>query len=106
MKKISSSEENIMVHIDKKTVESLELHLVLQHVSAYCITQLGKDKALSIVPFTDVSAISPELHRVKEFTASFLVSPPFRFVRLKTFPPLPRYNLAFGRCNIVKILHK
>jgi len=60
-----------MVRIDKKTVESLELHLVLQQVSDSCITQLGKEKALSILPFTDVSTILPELHRVKEFTASF-----------------------------------
>ncbi len=60
-----------MVRIDKKTLESLELHLVLQQVSEFCITQLGKDNVLSITPFTDVSTISPELHKVKEFTASF-----------------------------------
>ena len=69
--KISSTEGNIMVRIDKKTIESLELHLVLQQISDYCITQLGKDEALSITPFEDVSTILPELHRVKEFTAAF-----------------------------------
>ncbi len=60
-----------MVRIDKKILESLEFPLILQQVSDFCITQLGKDKVLSIKPFTETSAISSELHCVKEFTASF-----------------------------------
>ncbi len=68
---ISDTEKNIVVRIDKKTLESLEFPLVLQQVSEFCITQLGKDKVNAIVPFVETLAISSELHRVKEFTASF-----------------------------------
>jgi len=60
-----------VVRIDKKTLESLEFPLVLHQVSEFCITQLGKDKVNAIVPFAEISSISPELYRVKEFTASF-----------------------------------
>ena len=67
---ISGTEKNIVVRIDKKTLESLEFPLILQQISEFCITQLGKNKVLDIVPFTEVLKISPELHRVKEFTAS------------------------------------
>ena len=59
-----------MIHIHHKTLESLEFPLVLQQVSSYCITQLGEDKALSIVPFSKIEEIKPELERVKEFSAS------------------------------------
>ena len=68
---ISDKERNIVVRIEKKTLESLEFPLVLQQVSEFCITEMGKSKALSITPFNNTSEVSPELHRVKEFTASF-----------------------------------
>ena len=68
---ISDTERNIVVRIEKKTMESLEFPMVLQQVSEFCITEMGKSKVLSISPFTNTSEISPELHRVKEFTASF-----------------------------------
>ncbi len=60
-----------MINIPKKTLESLEFPLVLQQVSAFCITELGKEKTLAILPFSEVERIPSELHRVKEFTASF-----------------------------------
>ncbi len=60
-----------MINIPKKTLESLEFPLVLQQVSSFCITELGKEKTLAILPFSDVERIPSELNRVKEFTASF-----------------------------------
>ncbi len=60
-----------MVRIDKKTLEDLEFSSVLQQVSDFCITEPGTERSLSIVPFKDAELIAPELHRVKEFTASF-----------------------------------
>ncbi len=60
-----------MINIPKKTLESLEFPLILQQVSSYCITPLGKEKTLAIIPFSEIENIQPELHRVKEFTASF-----------------------------------
>jgi len=60
-----------MINIPKKTLESLEFPLILQQVSSYCITELGKEKTLAIYPYSEIEKIQPELHRVKEFTASF-----------------------------------
>jgi len=62
---------NAMIRIDKKTLEDLEFPSVLQQVSDFCITDPGKERALSIVPFVTPEEIAPELHRVKEFVGSF-----------------------------------
>ena len=59
-----------MINIHSKTLESLEFPLVLQQVASACITVLGEEKVLSIVPFSKMEEINPELARVKEFTAS------------------------------------
>lgn len=60
-----------MIRIDHKTLSDLEFPSVLLHVSEYSITELGKEAVLAIVPFSSEEAISPELHRTREFMASF-----------------------------------
>ncbi len=60
-----------MAGIDNKTLEDLEFPTVLQQVSQNCVTEPGREKVLSIIPFQGFSQIEPELQRVKEFTASF-----------------------------------
>lgn len=60
-----------MVKIHFNTLSDLELDKVLEQVADLCITELGKAKVLEIVPFSDATAILPELKRVKEFTGSF-----------------------------------
>ena len=45
--------------------------MVLQQVSNHCITELGKVSVLKTTPFSDTEESITELHRVKEFTASF-----------------------------------
>ena len=59
-----------MINIHSKTLESLEFPLVLQQVASACITVLGEEKVLAIVPFSKMEEINPELSRVKEFTVS------------------------------------
>ena len=59
-----------MINIHSKTLESLEFPLVLQEISSACITKLGEEKVLAIVPFDKLEEINPELIRVKEFAAS------------------------------------
>ena len=54
-----------MINIHSKTLESLEFPLVLQQVASACITVLGEEKVLSIVPFSKMEEINPELARVK-----------------------------------------
>ena len=60
-----------MGRIANKTLEDLEFPSVLKQVSENCVTEPGKERALSVTPFQDFSQIEPELQRVKEFTASF-----------------------------------
>lgn len=60
-----------MGRIANKTLEDLEFPSVLKQVSENCVTEPGKERALAITPFQDLSEIEPELKRVKEFTASF-----------------------------------
>jgi DNA mismatch repair protein MutS2 len=58
------------IRIDKKTLEDLEFPVVLKQISDYCITEPGKEKIASIVPFTSHDLIIPELYRLKEFKDS------------------------------------
>ena len=60
-----------MVRIHPKTLEDLEFPSVLGQIASFAITDPGKRAVSKIQPFKKVSDISPELHRVKEFTASF-----------------------------------
>jgi len=60
-----------MIRIDSKTLTDLEFPIVLEHISDYAITEVGKDAVSAIVPFPDTATILPELHRTKEFMASF-----------------------------------
>jgi len=59
-----------MGRIANKTLEDLEFPTVLKQISENCITEPGKERALSIIPFQDFDQIEPELLRVKEFAAS------------------------------------
>ncbi len=69
--KVKLMEIKRKARIDSKTLEDLEFPSVLHQVSEFCVTEPGREKVLSIVPFQDFAEIEPELHRVKEFTASF-----------------------------------
>lgn len=60
-----------MIRIDSKTLTDLEFPSVLDQISEFCITELGKEATQAIVPFSDEEVIGPELHRTKEFMASF-----------------------------------
>ncbi len=42
-----------MIDIPHKTLKDLEFSTVLNQVSDYCITQLGKEKVLEIKPYQD-----------------------------------------------------
>jgi len=60
-----------MIRIDNKTLIDLEFPSVVLQISEFCTTNIGKEKTLAIVPFSEESMISPELHRTREFMASF-----------------------------------
>ena len=58
--------------ISEKTIQDLEFLTVLKHVSAFCITQLGKEKTLEIQPIKNHRELLNELQMVFEYTSSLV----------------------------------
>ncbi|MCF6214165.1 MAG: DNA mismatch repair protein MutS [Flavobacteriaceae bacterium] len=57
--------------ISLKTLQDLEFPLVLNKVATYCVTQLGKELATKIVPFTKKAPLVETLKQTHEYLASF-----------------------------------
>ena len=60
-----------MSGILKKTLQDLEFPLVLEQVSAYCNTDLGKEMVLEISPIRNSEELANTLGRTSEYLASF-----------------------------------
>jgi len=60
-----------MINIHNKTLQDLEFETVLVHASQYCITDLGKNKVLSITPLNSKEELLKSLNQVNEFVSSF-----------------------------------
>jgi DNA mismatch repair protein MutS2 len=60
-----------MVSITDKTLQDLEFNTILDTISNYCNTEMGKEKALEIKPFTEKEALMHVLHCASEYLASF-----------------------------------
>jgi DNA mismatch repair protein MutS2 len=60
-----------MIAITEKTLQDLEFNTVLQTISDRCNTEIGKQKALDIVPFKDKSTLMNELLQTSEYLSSF-----------------------------------
>ncbi len=60
-----------MINIHEKTLKDLEFFTVLDQISALCITALGKDAVLAILPFSDGEQLILELDYVNEYLSSF-----------------------------------
>ena len=58
-------------NISEKTLQDLEFKTVLQHVKEHCISGLGKEKVVEILPFTSRKQLFIELHLVNEYVSSF-----------------------------------
>jgi DNA mismatch repair protein MutS2 len=59
------------LNISQKTLQDLEFTTVLQQISEYCISGLGKEKVLEITPIPAKKTLFRELHLVDEYLASF-----------------------------------
>ena len=57
--------------ISDKTLQDLEFSTVLQHVSEFCISGLGKEKVFETKPIHSRKELFKELHLVDEYLASF-----------------------------------
>lgn len=60
-----------MINIHEKTLKDLEFFTVLNQVSEHCITALGKDATLAILPFPNEEELILELKYVNEYLSSF-----------------------------------
>ncbi|GLB49253.1 endonuclease MutS2 [Neptunitalea lumnitzerae] len=60
-----------MLRIHKKTLQDLEFSKVLNQISDYCNTDLGKDAALKIVPYATEEELYSGLYKTHEYVASF-----------------------------------
>ena len=60
-----------MISITDKTLQDLEFNTVLQTFSERCNTEIGKQKALEIIPFKDKEALMNALLQTSEYLSSF-----------------------------------
>jgi DNA mismatch repair protein MutS2 len=60
-----------MISITDKTLQDLEFNTVLQTISDRCNTEIGKRKALEIVPFKDKETLMEALLQTSEYLSSF-----------------------------------
>ncbi|WP_353778567.1 DNA mismatch repair protein MutS [Winogradskyella sp. 3972H.M.0a.05] len=60
-----------MINIHSKTLQDLEFNAVLEQVSEFCVTGLGKSATLAIVPFESKEDITLHLNLTNEYIASF-----------------------------------
>ncbi len=58
--------------ITQKTLNDLEFNVVLQSINEYCISDLGRDKVLNIIPYDSVLELKDELNRVNEYLSSMV----------------------------------
>ena len=60
-----------MISITDKTLQDLEFNTVLQTISERCNTEIGKQKALEIVPYKDKETLMNALLQTSEYLSSF-----------------------------------
>ncbi len=60
-----------MISITEKTLQDLEFNTVLQTISERCNTEIGKEKALEIVPLKDKDSLLNVLVQTSEYLSSF-----------------------------------
>ncbi|MGG7036069.1 MAG: DNA mismatch repair protein MutS, partial [Flavobacterium sp.] len=60
-----------MISITEKTLQDLEFNTVLQTISDRCTTEIGKQKALEIIPFKDKVSLMDALLQTSEYLSSF-----------------------------------
>ncbi len=60
-----------MKSIHQKTLQDLEFLTVLETISGLCITEMGKESALQLVPYTHKEKLFAALKQTSEYTSSF-----------------------------------
>lgn len=60
-----------MISITEKTLQDLQFPIILETLSAICNTDIGKQKAIEIVPFLDKETLMNALMQTSEYVSSF-----------------------------------
>jgi DNA mismatch repair protein MutS2 len=60
-----------MISITEKTLQDLQFPTVLETISEMCNTDIGKQKALEIIPFRDKETLMNALMQTSEYVSSF-----------------------------------
>ncbi|MFM9825383.1 endonuclease MutS2 [Flavobacterium sp.] len=60
-----------MISITEKTLQDLQFPTVLETISAICNTDIGKQKALEIIPFQEKEILIKELMHTTEYVSSY-----------------------------------
>ncbi|WP_293872393.1 DNA mismatch repair protein MutS [Flavobacterium sp.] len=60
-----------MISITDKTLKDLEFSTILQTISDRCNTEIGRQKALEILPFKDQNTLQDSLLQTSEYLSSF-----------------------------------
>ncbi len=60
-----------MISITDKTLQDLEFTTVLQTISGRCTTEIGKEKAMNIIPFKEEESLILVLTQTSEYLSSF-----------------------------------
>jgi len=70
---LSEIKDSILAkNISEKTLQDLEFTTVLEHVATYCISELGKEKTIAILPIADTDELHQELQLVNEYLSSYI----------------------------------
>lgn len=75
-----------MHKIHTKTLQDLEFNTVLEHINLRCSTELGKELALEIVPFSSKEEILEHLGKTNEYVASYVNETVFLITVLTVLP--------------------
>jgi len=60
-----------MKSIHKKTLQDLEFYTVLETIATLCTTELGKEAAMELHPYTQKETLLSNLKQTSEYTSSF-----------------------------------
>ncbi len=59
------------MHIQDKTLQDLQFKTVTETIAASCVTDLGKEAAVAIIPFREKEQLIDNLNKTTEFVSSF-----------------------------------
>ena len=60
-----------MISITEKTLDDLQFPTILNTIASHCVTDLGKEKALQILPFKEKNALMDALMQTSEYVSSY-----------------------------------